>query len=128
MIVGVQATAVRMSQETVAAQGMIARFTGWQGRTPESVVADTTYGNGKFLQWLRERGITPYMRTRVSIVLDAQQDLRGRFGSLLPSSLQRRVLRLGLFQDGNVGVFPECEKVFVLRERPGAGGTGIRTL
>jgi len=83
---------------------------------------------GKFLQWLRERGITPYMRTRVSIVLDAQQDLRGRFGSLLPSSLQRRVLRLGLFQDGNVGVFPECEKVFVLRERPGAGGTGIRTL
>jgi len=68
----------------VAAQGMITCFTGWQGRTPGSVVADTTYGNGEFLQWLRERGITPCMRTRVSIVLDAQQDLRGRFGSLLP--------------------------------------------
>src|SRR5664279_67151 len=52
VIVGVQATAARMSQETVAAQDMIARFAEWQGREPESVVADTTYGNGEFLQWL----------------------------------------------------------------------------
>src|SRR5271169_2222495 len=66
VIVGVQATAARMSQETVAAQDMIARFAEWQGRNPESVVADTTYGNGEFLQWLMERGITPYMRTRDS--------------------------------------------------------------
>jgi transposase len=64
VIVGVQATAARMSQETVAAQDMIARFTEWQGRNPESVVADATYGNGEFLQWLTERDITPYMRTR----------------------------------------------------------------
>jgi transposase InsO family protein len=61
VIVGVQATAARMSQETVAAQDMIARFARWQGRDPESVVADATYGNGEFLQWLMERGITPYM-------------------------------------------------------------------
>ena len=66
VIVGVQATAARMSQETVAAQDMIARFAAWQGRDPESVVADATYGNGEFLQWLMERGITPYMRTRDS--------------------------------------------------------------
>src|SRR5437899_12364476 len=66
VIVGVQATAARMSQETVAAQGMLARFAQWQGREPESVAADTTYGNGEFLQWLMERGITPYMRTRDS--------------------------------------------------------------
>jgi transposase len=66
VIVGVQATAARMSQETVAAQDMIARFARWQGRDPESVVADATYGNGEFLQWLMERGITPYMRTRDS--------------------------------------------------------------
>jgi hypothetical protein len=66
VIVGVQATAARMSQETVAAQDMIARFAEWQGREPESVVADATYGNGEFLQWLLERGITPYMRTRDS--------------------------------------------------------------
>jgi len=67
VIVGVQATAARMSQETVAAQAMLTRFAEWQGRKPESVAADTTYGNGEFLQWLSEREITPYMRTRDSI-------------------------------------------------------------
>jgi Transposase DDE domain len=66
-IVGVQATAARMSQETVAAQDMLARFARWQGREPVSVAADTTYGNGEFLQWLLERDITPYMRTRDSV-------------------------------------------------------------
>ena len=66
-IVGVQATAARMSQETVAAQDMLARFSHRQGQGPETVAADTTYGNGEFLQWLLERNITPYMRTRDSI-------------------------------------------------------------
>src|ERR1700747_3498624 len=55
-----------MSQETVPAQAMLTRFAEWQGREPESLVADTTYGNGEFLQWLAEREITPYMRTRES--------------------------------------------------------------
>src|SRR5437588_7016509 len=67
VIVGVQATAARMSQETVAAQDMLTRFAAWQQREPESVAADTTYGNGEFLQWLADHGITPYMRTRDSI-------------------------------------------------------------
>jgi hypothetical protein len=67
VIVGVQATAARMSQETVAAQEMLTRFVQWQGREPKSVAADTTYGNGEFLQWLADRSITPYMRTRDSI-------------------------------------------------------------
>jgi hypothetical protein len=66
VIVGVQATAARMSQETVAAQDMLARFAQWQGREPESVAADTTYGNGEFLQWLADRNVTAYMRTRDS--------------------------------------------------------------
>jgi transposase len=66
VIVGVQATAARMSQETVAAQDMLTRFTQWQGREPQSLAADTTYGNGEFLQWLADRSITPYMRTRDS--------------------------------------------------------------
>src|SRR6266849_1491720 len=44
-----------------------ARFAQWQGREPASVAADTTYGNGEFLQWLLEREITPYMRTRDSV-------------------------------------------------------------
>jgi hypothetical protein len=67
VIVGVQATAARMSQETVAAQDMLPRFAQWQGRAPASVAADTTYGNGEFLQWLADRSIPPYMRTRDSI-------------------------------------------------------------
>src|SRR6476469_128617 len=67
VIVGVQATAARMSQETVAAQDMLTRFAQWQAREPESLAADTTYGNGEFLQWLADRSITPYMRTRDSI-------------------------------------------------------------
>ena len=66
VIVGVHATAARMSQETVAAQDMLTRFAQWQQRVPESVAADTTYGNGEFLQWLADRNITPYMRTRDS--------------------------------------------------------------
>jgi len=66
VIVGVQATAARMSQETVAAQDMLTRFAQWQGREPSSVAADATYGNGEFLQWLLDRGITPDMRTRDS--------------------------------------------------------------
>ena len=66
VIVGVQATAARMSQETVAAQDMLRRFAQWQGGEPSSIAADATYGNGEFLQWLMDRGITPYMRTRDS--------------------------------------------------------------
>jgi len=66
VIVGVQATAARMSQETVAAQDMLTRFVQRQGRKPASIAADATYGNGEFLQWLLDRGITPYMRTRDS--------------------------------------------------------------
>ncbi len=59
VVVGVQATAARMSQETVAAQDMLTRFAEWQGRALESVGAATTYGNGEFLQWLADRNITP---------------------------------------------------------------------
>ena len=66
VVVGVQATAARLSQETVAAQDMIIRFVQRQGGKPASLAADTTYGNGEFLQWLLDRGITPYMRTRDS--------------------------------------------------------------
>src|SRR6202162_2061629 len=39
VIVGVHATAARMSQKTEAAKDMIARFAEWQGRDPDSMVA-----------------------------------------------------------------------------------------
>jgi hypothetical protein len=38
---------------------MINRFTEQRGRPPQTLAADTTYGNGELLHWLEERGITP---------------------------------------------------------------------
>jgi hypothetical protein len=67
IVVGVQATGARLSEESRAAEDMIARFTHWQGRKPESIAADASYGNGEFLQWLMDREITPYMPTRDAV-------------------------------------------------------------
>jgi transposase len=64
VIVGVQATAARLSQESAAARDMIDRYCERYGRRPKGVAADTTYGNGEMLQWLDERGITPYIRVK----------------------------------------------------------------
>ncbi len=64
VIVGVQATAARLSQESAAAREMITRFHQRQRRYPQSLAADTSYGNGELLHWLQEREITPYMRVK----------------------------------------------------------------
>jgi transposase len=64
VIVGVQATAARLSQESAAARDMITRYRERHGRLPQSLAADNTYGNGELLQWLDERGITPYIRVK----------------------------------------------------------------
>jgi transposase len=66
VIVGVQATAARLSQESVAAREMITRSAERRGRFPQSVAADTTYGNGELLAWFEERNITPYIRVKES--------------------------------------------------------------
>ena len=66
VIVGVQATAARLSQESAAARDMIDRYRERHGRLPQSLAADNTYGNGELLQWLDERGITPYIRVKES--------------------------------------------------------------
>ncbi len=49
------------------AQEMIACFAQWQGRKPQSIAADASYGNGEFLQWLMDRDIAPYMPTRDTV-------------------------------------------------------------
>lgn len=49
---------------TVRCEEMIARFTQWQGKNPQSIAAHASYGNGELLQWLMDRQITPYMPTR----------------------------------------------------------------
>lgn len=64
---GVQATGVRLSEESRAAEDMIARFAQWQDRKPQSIGADASYGNGEFLQWLMDREITPHMPTRDAV-------------------------------------------------------------
>ncbi len=66
VIVGVQATAARLSQESVAARNMIWSYHQRHGHYPQSLAADTTYGNGEMLHWLLEREITPYMRVKES--------------------------------------------------------------
>jgi transposase len=64
VIVGVQGTAARLSQESAAAREMIDRYYERHGRRPQAVAADNTYGNGELLQWLVDRGITPYIRVK----------------------------------------------------------------
>jgi hypothetical protein len=67
IVVGVQATGARLSEESRAAENMIARFAQWQGRKPKSIAADASYSNGEFLQWLMDREITPYMPIRDAV-------------------------------------------------------------
>jgi len=64
IILGVHATAARMSQETAAAQEMIMQSAVRRGRFPLSVAADTAYGSGEMLAWLEERGIASYIPVR----------------------------------------------------------------
>jgi len=64
VIVGVQATAARLSHESAAARAMIERYGERYGYLPQTLAADNTYGNGEFLQWLDERGIAPYIRVK----------------------------------------------------------------
>jgi transposase len=61
VIVDVQATAARLSQESVAARAMITRFTERRGSPPQTVAADTTYGNGEMLDWLEQHNITGHI-------------------------------------------------------------------
>jgi transposase len=64
VIVGVQATPARLSQESAAARDMIERYRELYGYLPQTLVADNTYGNGEMLQWLHDRGIDPYIRVK----------------------------------------------------------------
>jgi transposase len=64
IIVGVQATPARLSQESAAARDMIERYRERHGSLPQTLAADTTYGNGELLQWLDDRGIAPFIRVK----------------------------------------------------------------
>ncbi len=64
IVVGVEGTAARLSQESVAARFLIENYQDRYGRLPRSLAADNTYGNGEMLHWLDERGITPFIRVK----------------------------------------------------------------
>src|ERR1700739_305348 len=66
LMLGVQATAARLSQESAAAREMITRSAERRGGLPRSISADTPYGNGGRLAWFVERNITPYIRVKES--------------------------------------------------------------
>lgn len=61
VIVGVQATAARLSQESAAARAMIERFRERAGWYPLTLAADTGYGNGEMLDWLEQHSITGHI-------------------------------------------------------------------
>ena len=61
IIVDVEATPARLSQEIVAAKEMLERSADAVGFAPDDIAADKSYGTGPFLSWLFGREITPYI-------------------------------------------------------------------
>ena len=51
---------------TGAAEVLTIEWSARRVRLPKGVAADNTYGNGELLQWLDDRGITPYIRVKES--------------------------------------------------------------
>jgi len=74
IIVDVEATPARLSQEIVAAKAMLARAAGACGFAPSCLGADKSYGTGPFLTWLLARGVTPHVP-----VLDRTAQTNGLF-------------------------------------------------
>jgi hypothetical protein len=61
VILGVEATRARRGQEALAARRLLQQAQERFGIHPESLGADTGYGNGEFLAWLLERQIQPHI-------------------------------------------------------------------
>ncbi len=62
VILDVEATPARFSQEVAAARTMIERAQATFSIEPQSLGADKAYGSGQFLEWLLDRGIAPHIR------------------------------------------------------------------
>ena len=74
IIVDVEATPARLSQEIVAAKAMLARAAAAFGFAPSCLGADKSYGTGPFLAWLLARGVDPHVP-----VLDRTAQTDGMF-------------------------------------------------
>lgn len=75
VIVDVEATPARLSQEIVAAKAMLERSRGALGFAPQSLAADKSYGTAPFLSWLNDRRLTSYIP-----VLDRTAQTDGKLG------------------------------------------------
>ena len=75
VIVDVEATPARLSQEIVAAKTMLERSRKVLGFAPQSLAADKSYGTAPFLSWLQDRRLTPYIP-----VLDRTAQTSGKLG------------------------------------------------
>ncbi|AUQ60752.1 Transposase (plasmid) [Phaeobacter inhibens] len=74
IIVDVEATPARLSQEIVAAKAMLARSRQRHDFQPDRLAADGSYGTGPFLAWLMKREVTPHVP-----VLDRQHQSKGKY-------------------------------------------------
>jgi transposase len=74
VIVGVQATPARFSEEVRAARAMLERAERTFGLRPRSLGADKGYGSGAFVSWLQTQGIEPHIP-----VIDRRGQTQGRF-------------------------------------------------
>ena len=74
IVVDVEATPARLSQEIVAAKAMLARAATVFGFAPPCLAADKSYGTGPFLTWLLTHGIAPHIP-----VLDRTHQTDGMF-------------------------------------------------
>ncbi len=74
VIVGVEATTARFSEEVRAARAMLERTERTFGLRPRSLGADKAYGSGAFLAWLQTQGIEPHIP-----VIDRRNQTQGRF-------------------------------------------------
>ena len=74
IIVDVEATPARLSQEIVAAKKMLDRSRDRHDFYPDRVAADGSYGTGPFLAWLLKREITPHVP-----LLDRKHQTKGKY-------------------------------------------------
>jgi transposase len=74
IVIGVEATPARFSQETAAAKQMITAAKTRFGLQPESLGADKGYGSAEFVDWLWNQGVAPHIP-----LIDRRNQTKGAF-------------------------------------------------
>ncbi|NSX57046.1 transposase [Parasulfitobacter algicola] len=74
IIMDVEATPARLSQEIIATKTMLERSAKRHDFQPDRIAADGSYGTGPFLAWLLKRNVTPHIP-----VLDRKHQTNGKY-------------------------------------------------